>query len=261
MRETFRYSIFAGLLTLALFLAPFDFISNAQLSGEPDVKTMASALDENQNRVLDDAEILNAIQLWILGEAINDGGTITDQSILNLVQVWITGETISVGIMADDDSGNAETPVTHSKLYWTEYPIQVEPSTMTKIKSCEIDNCAATTSVIASVPLAFQLQSTDTNLYWIGFAMEPPSVKIQTCPIESCASNITDVTTLTFPSGVGLFGGLPGIATWDFTVRGNRLYVSTIQVGTQSCVITNCAATLTTIPNSASFMAGVTTGP
>jgi len=105
MRETFRYSIFAGLLTLALFLAPFDFISNAQLSGEPDVKTMASALDENQNRVLDDAEILSAIQLWILGEALPDGETIDDESILSLVQLWITGEAISNPPPMGDDVG------------------------------------------------------------------------------------------------------------------------------------------------------------
>ncbi len=260
MRETFRYSIFTGLLTLALFVAPFDFISNAQLSVDQETSEIASALDDNQNRVLDDSEILNAIQLWILGEAVNGGDIITDQSILSLVQVWITGETISVGIMADDEIGSTETPMAHTKLYWTELSTSAI-SSVTKIKSCEIDNCATTISDVASVPLAFQLESTDTNLYWIGFAIEPPSVKIQTCPIENCASNITDVTTLPFPAGAGLLGGLPGIPTWDYTVQGNHLFVSTMGTGTQSCVITNCAATLTTIPNSASLMAGVTTGP
>jgi len=260
MRETLRYTIIAGFLILALFVAPFDFISTAQSSVDQETNEIASALDDNQNRVLDDAEILNAIQLWILGEAVNDGDIITDQSILSLVQVWITGETISVGIMADDDSGNAETPVTHNKLYWTEHPLSVEPTTMTNIKSCEIDNCATTTSVIASVPLAFQLQSTDTNLYWIGFVLDPLSVGIQTCPIESCASNITDVTTLTFTPGAGLFNTVPGIPTWDYTVRGNRLFVSTMAVGVKSCVITNCAATLKDTGLPASFMVGVTTG-
>ena len=219
MRETFRYTIIAGLLTLALFVAPFNFISTAQLSVDEETNDIASALDDNQNRMLDDSEILNAIQLWILGEAVSDGDIITDESILSLVQVWITGETISgsVDVMADDDGGNAETSVTHTKLYWTEMPTELDEASMTKIKSCEIDNCAATISEVVSVPAAFQLQSTDTNLYWIAFVMEPLSIKIQTCPIESCASNITDVTTLTFSTGVGLFG-LPGISTWDYTV-------------------------------------------
>ncbi len=101
MRETFRYFIVASLLTLALFLAPFDFISNAQ-NVDQETNEIASSLDENQNRVLDDSEILNAIEMWILGEALPDGEIISDESILSLVQLWITGESISVGIMADD---------------------------------------------------------------------------------------------------------------------------------------------------------------
>ncbi len=106
MRETFRYTIFAGLLTLALFLAPFDFISNAQ-NIDQETNEIASALDENQNRVLDDSEILNAIQLWILGEALADGETISDESILSLVQMWITGTSIRPPLMGDDFGDDA----------------------------------------------------------------------------------------------------------------------------------------------------------
>ncbi len=102
MNQTIRYLFFTGLLTLALFLAPFDFISNAQSSAEQEAAEIASSLDENQNRVLDDAEILNAIQMWILGEALPDGKTIDDVSILSLVQIWITGESIRPPLMGDD---------------------------------------------------------------------------------------------------------------------------------------------------------------
>ncbi len=105
MRETFRYSIFAGLLTLALFLAPFDLISNAQPSVGQEVQAIASALDENQNRMMDDAEILITIQLWILGDLATNSDPISDAAILGLVQLWITGETLSVGIMSDDGIG------------------------------------------------------------------------------------------------------------------------------------------------------------
>ena len=110
MREAFRYFIFVGLLTLALFVAPFDLISTAQLSGGQATNDIASALDDNQNRVLDDAEILNAIQLWILGEAMPGGEVISDESILSLVQLWITGETISLALMSDDDGGDVPAP-------------------------------------------------------------------------------------------------------------------------------------------------------
>jgi len=106
MRETFRYSIFAGLLTLALFFAPFDFISNAQ-NVDQEINEIASALDDNQNRVLDDSEILNAIQMWILGEALPDGETISDESILSLVQLWITGASIRPPLMGDDFGDDA----------------------------------------------------------------------------------------------------------------------------------------------------------
>jgi len=105
MRETFRYSIFAGLLTLAMFLVPFDFISNAQLSVDQEVQAIASALDENQNRAVDDAEILIAIESWILGDLLTNSDPISDAAILGLVQLWITGESISVGIMSDDGVG------------------------------------------------------------------------------------------------------------------------------------------------------------
>ncbi len=106
MRQTLRYAIFTFLLTLALFLAPLDFISNAQ-NVDQDTNEIASALDENRNRLLDDSEILNAIQMWILGEALPDGETISDESILILVQLWITGESIRPPLMGDDPDDDA----------------------------------------------------------------------------------------------------------------------------------------------------------
>ncbi len=109
MRETFRYTIVAGLLTLALFVSPFDFISTAQSSVDQEASEIASALDNNQNRVLDDSEILNAIQLWILGAALPDGEIISDESILSLVQLWITGESIRPPLMGDDEVATTPT--------------------------------------------------------------------------------------------------------------------------------------------------------
>lgn len=105
MNQAFRYSVFATLLTLALFLVPFDLISNAQLSVNQEVQAIASALDENQNRAVDDAEILIAIESWILGDLLTNSAPISDAAILGLVQLWITGESISVGIMSDDGVG------------------------------------------------------------------------------------------------------------------------------------------------------------
>ncbi len=120
--QTFRYSIITSLLCLTLLLAPFDLISNAQSSVDQQVQTMASALDENQNRVLDDTEILNAIQIWILGEAMPDGEVITDESILSLIQMWITAESVRPPLMGDDPE--ASLPV--ECIEWVGFLLPVE---------------------------------------------------------------------------------------------------------------------------------------
>lgn len=130
--QTFRFS-FLGLCFLAIvmvvagcseWLPPmvatendgflsgqFDAVSIKQSNVDQEVQIMASALDKNQNRVLDDAEILNAIQLWILGEAAAGNTAISDKIIKSLVQLWIMGETISLVLMSDDDSGDVPAPV------------------------------------------------------------------------------------------------------------------------------------------------------
>lgn len=54
------------------------------------------ALDLNQNDLLDDAEILQAIQLWIKGEAVpGTEQTLSDEDMTSLIRLWIAGESLS----------------------------------------------------------------------------------------------------------------------------------------------------------------------
>jgi PKD repeat protein len=56
-------------------------------------KTIEEALDLNQNRLIDDNEILQAISYWIAGELVpgTDGKIIDDAKILELMDMWIKG--------------------------------------------------------------------------------------------------------------------------------------------------------------------------
>lgn len=59
-------------------------------------KTIAQALDANGSGVLEDSEILTAIQYWISGEPVpgTGGKTISDAEMLRLIQLWISGESV-----------------------------------------------------------------------------------------------------------------------------------------------------------------------
>lgn len=58
--------------------------------------TIEEALDVNQNNVLDDDEILWAIELWINGEEVpGTGQTISDKKMLELINKWINGTQLS----------------------------------------------------------------------------------------------------------------------------------------------------------------------
>jgi PKD repeat protein len=56
-------------------------------------KTIEEALDLNQNHLIDDNEILQAISYWIAGELVpgTDGKIIDDAKILELMDMWIKG--------------------------------------------------------------------------------------------------------------------------------------------------------------------------
>jgi uncharacterized protein YkwD len=52
-------------------------------------------IDANDNSVIGDSEINNAISFWVLGNNVpGTNETITDNSIMNLIELWITGENI-----------------------------------------------------------------------------------------------------------------------------------------------------------------------
>jgi len=262
--QTFRYAVFTALLMLALFLTPFDFISNAQSSGEQEVQTMASALDKNQNRVLDDSEILNAIQLWILGDsASGDDTVINDAFILSLVQLWITGESISSPLLMGDDDGTAERTddenaadsVVRDKMYW---------SSANRIYRCELANCMNTESVFLTLNVKFgwlwALTSTDTNLYWIATEVKTFESKceepepgepisqcepeefyqwvvgtVQTCEIANCSATVTDLTVLGDSVSFGDF--LHVKPYWTLLVKDTYVYVNDTE-GHLHCVTT-----------------------
>jgi len=232
---TFRYTIIAGLLTLALFLAPFDFISNAKSSAEQEAAEIASSLDENQNRVLDDSEILNAIQLWILGDSVaGDDNVINDASILSLVQLWITGESISSPLlMGDDDGGLAETPAGGKKFYWSTFADDLSGQILT----CVIDTCGGTTTVVLSLPntVFLNLIAKDTKLYWI---VNFTGI-IQSCDIADCKNTIADILKLE-----GYKFTAPGLQGAQFTIKDTYLYVSILGSGMHYCRLTNCKATI-----------------
>jgi len=60
-------------------------------------KTIEAALDTNGNRILDDDEILRALQYWSSGEEVpgTDGQTIDDAKMLELLHIWASRRPIS----------------------------------------------------------------------------------------------------------------------------------------------------------------------
>ncbi|MEM4723527.1 MAG: hypothetical protein QXP01_00780 [Candidatus Hadarchaeum sp.] len=63
------------------------------LSGSFSVPTIAQAIDENHNEVIDDLEIINALHLWTKGAEIPklSHTTIDDAAMLELLSLWIKG--------------------------------------------------------------------------------------------------------------------------------------------------------------------------
>lgn len=72
------------------FFLPITSPSPPSIRGE---KTIEEALDLNQNHLIDDNEILQAISYWIAGELVpgTDGKIIDDAKILELMDMWIKG--------------------------------------------------------------------------------------------------------------------------------------------------------------------------
>lgn len=61
--------------------------------GEPDDVSPERALDANANGLMDDAEILNAVRLWIGGQIVPGlGQPLSDAQMLDLIRRWATGE-------------------------------------------------------------------------------------------------------------------------------------------------------------------------
>jgi PKD repeat protein len=75
---------------------PYIFTSTGA-SLPPGGKTIETALDTNGNGILDDDEILRALQYWISGEEVpgTDGQTIDDAKMLELVHIWASRRPIS----------------------------------------------------------------------------------------------------------------------------------------------------------------------
>lgn len=63
------------------------------LSGRFSVPTIAQAIDENNDEVIDDLEIINALHLWVKGAEIPklSHTTIDDATMLGLLTLWIKG--------------------------------------------------------------------------------------------------------------------------------------------------------------------------
>ena len=60
--------------------------------------SIESALDRNANNRIDDAEVLEAVQLWITSQRVpGTFQTIDDGEILVLVELWILGRIIGAG--------------------------------------------------------------------------------------------------------------------------------------------------------------------
>lgn len=69
--------------------------------GTGDAQSLTVALDVNANGTLEDAEINQAIQYWILGQTVpGTDETISDAKIRELIQLWITGAPISTSSAA-----------------------------------------------------------------------------------------------------------------------------------------------------------------
>lgn len=69
-------------------------------NGDASIET---ALDENDNDIIDDAEMARAIELWVLGDPVpgTDGRVIDDDKIFELIALWVQGAPIG---------GSAEAP-------------------------------------------------------------------------------------------------------------------------------------------------------
>ncbi len=70
----------------------------AQGAADAEAQQIAAALDANGDRVLNDAEIRQAIQFWIGGSVVpGTNRTISDEVVQKLIQMWILGQTITSG--------------------------------------------------------------------------------------------------------------------------------------------------------------------
>ena len=72
----------------------------------PPAQSIAESLDKNGNGFLDDAEILNAIEIWIRGTVVpGTGQTIEDEDMLWLVELWIGSEPVGSSATANSPLG------------------------------------------------------------------------------------------------------------------------------------------------------------
>ena len=106
MKKLMGFRISCLVVTMLFLL--WGLAANIDTAAQTDEATqqMAGLLDTNGNRVLDDAEIRDAIQLWILGQTVpGSSQTIDDVQIRELIQIWILGETLEQVISDDNSSG------------------------------------------------------------------------------------------------------------------------------------------------------------
>lgn len=78
----------------ACFLPLFLAIFGLSLTGA--AATIEQAVDQNGNCIIEDREILQAVEYWITGEPLPGAGgmTINDAKILELMALWISGESV-----------------------------------------------------------------------------------------------------------------------------------------------------------------------
>lgn len=82
-----------AVFSLALFLSQLSLSQLPASAATAALEQMAFGLDENANGLLDDAEVLHAIQLWVTGTHVATAqAAITDEGILQLVQLWVSGQ-------------------------------------------------------------------------------------------------------------------------------------------------------------------------
>ncbi len=83
---------FAKILTFSL-LALLFLLSSSQVGS---AATLEQAVDQNGNCIIEDQEILRAVEYWVTGEPVPGTGglTISDAKILQLMALWISGESI-----------------------------------------------------------------------------------------------------------------------------------------------------------------------